>query len=119
MYLLIWFHVLTFSDIASPNILMDARPIYCEQFHPLHPFLSYDGTHPVKTRTRTEAPVRYYYIDFGYSFWNRDGKSNLIRGRQAREPAPEQVTGDPYNPFVADVYQLGALIRRDLIPVCL
>lgn len=99
--------------------MMDARPLYHEQFHPASPEFSLDGTRILETRTRTEAPVRYYYIDFGYSAWNRDADANfLIRGRQAREPAPEQMEGQPYDPFVADVYQLGALLRRDLIPVC-
>ncbi|CAE6454027.1 unnamed protein product [Rhizoctonia solani] len=103
-------------DIASANVMMDARPLYYEQFHPLHPSFTHDGQHLVQTRNRTEAPVKYYYIDFGFSFWRRDGGSNWARGKEAREPAPEQAEGLAYDPFSADVYQLGALIRRDLIP---
>ncbi|KAF8706867.1 Protein kinase domain, partial [Rhizoctonia solani] len=103
-------------DIASANIMMDARPLYYEQFHPLHPAFTLDGKHLARTRSRTEASVKYYFIDFGFSFLHQDGGLNLAQGKEAREPAPEQLAGSPYNPFVADVYQLGALIRRDLVP---
>ncbi|CAE7200045.1 unnamed protein product [Rhizoctonia solani] len=103
-------------DIASANIMMDARPLYYERFHPLHPSFTYDGKHLVQTRSRTEAPVKYYFIDFGSSISHRSRGPSAWDWGAAREPAPEQLERMVYDPFVADVYQLGALIRRDLIP---
>lgn len=104
-------------DIASPNIMMDARSLYDEPFHPFNQHLTLDGRHPIRPKyLRSQRPIRYYYIDFGYAKWFREGDgTRMVTGTRAREPTPEQLSGDPYNPFKADVYQLGAVIRRDLI----
>ncbi|KAG8716786.1 hypothetical protein FRC08_008811 [Ceratobasidium sp. 394] len=106
------------SDIASANIMMDRRPLYDEPFHPYYQHRSLDGKRLVWPKyLRSEKPVRYYYIDFGYAKWFRDPETpRILVGTHAREAAPEQKSGRPYDPFKADVYQLGALIRRDLIP---
>ncbi|KAF8602490.1 kinase-like protein [Ceratobasidium sp. AG-I] len=104
-------------DIASPNIMMDARPLYDEPFHPFNQHLTLDGKRPIHPKyLRSQRTIRYYYIDFGYAKWFRGAnESRMITGSRAREPTPEQSLGDPYDPFKADVYQLGAVIRRDLI----
>ncbi|KAG9111069.1 hypothetical protein FRC07_008113, partial [Ceratobasidium sp. 392] len=106
-------------DIASPNIMMDAHPLYDEPFHPFRQFRSLDGKRPLYPRyLRSQRPVRYYYIDFGYAKWfRREDEPRMVVGWRAREQTPEQVEGLPYDPFRADVFQLGAIIRRDLIPV--
>ncbi|CUA67659.1 hypothetical protein RSOLAG22IIIB_07506 [Rhizoctonia solani] len=106
-------------DIASPNVMMDARSLYDEPFHPYYQTLSIDAKRPIYPRyRRSDKNTRYYYIDLGYAKWFRDPSlPRLIVGMDAREPAPEQANGKPYNPFPADVYQLGAILRRDLIPV--
>ncbi|KAF8596711.1 kinase-like protein [Ceratobasidium sp. AG-I] len=105
-------------DIASPNIMMDGRSLYDESFHPVHQTHSIDGKRLVFPKyLRSQKPVRYYYIDFGYATWFRDSNApRTVIGSRARERAPEQKEGKPYDPFKADVYQLGAVIRRDLIP---
>ncbi|KAG8715163.1 hypothetical protein FRC08_010911 [Ceratobasidium sp. 394] len=110
-------HGVAHCDIAGANIMMDGGSLYDEQFHPLNQEFSLDGKRMLPIHVRTGRPVRYYYIDFGFSVWNRDGNPNfMISGTSAREPAPEQEEGQFYDPFAVDVYQLGALIRRDLIP---
>ncbi|KAG9084247.1 hypothetical protein FRC06_004154, partial [Ceratobasidium sp. 370] len=110
-------HGVAHCDIAGANIMMDGRPLYDEQFHPLNQEFSLDGKRLLPIRMRTGLPIRYYYIDFGFSVWNRDGSPKfMIDGIDAREPAPEQIEGQFYDPFAVDVYQLGALIRRDIIP---
>ncbi|CAE6519105.1 unnamed protein product [Rhizoctonia solani] len=105
-------------DIASPNVMMDARSLYDEPFHPFYQTLSLDASRLLQPRyKRSEKNIRYYYIDLGYSVRFDDSDSpRTIVGSQARELAPEQETGLPYDPFVADVYQLGKMIQRDLIP---
>ncbi|KAG8679393.1 hypothetical protein FRC11_003777, partial [Ceratobasidium sp. 423] len=104
-------------DIASPNVMMDARSLYDEPFHPFYQTLSLDATKLLHPRyRRSEKNTRYYYIDLGYSVRFEDSTSRTVVGSQARELAPEQVTGLPYDPFIVDVYQLGKMIERDLIP---
>ncbi|KAG9124820.1 hypothetical protein FRC07_010120 [Ceratobasidium sp. 392] len=105
-------------DIAPANIMMDKHPLYDEPFHPFHQKFSLDAKRRVWPKyNRAQRPVRYYYIDFGYAKWFRDPTSSrLLTGIHAREAAPEQQSG-PYDPFKADIYQLGALLRRDLIPI--
>ncbi|KDN39488.1 hypothetical protein RSAG8_08783, partial [Rhizoctonia solani AG-8 WAC10335] len=105
-------------DIASANIMMDARPLYDEPFHPFLQTHSLDTNRLVYPRyRRSEKKTRYYYIDLGYAKWFRDpSAARLVIGMNAREPTPEQADGDLYDPFVADIYQLGAVLRRDFIP---
>ncbi|KEP49024.1 kinase domain protein [Rhizoctonia solani 123E] len=104
-------------DIASSNVLMDARPLYAEPFHPFFQTRALDGQRPIYPAfLRSHKPVRYYYIDFGYGKWFKEGEEKKGLGWRAREQTPEQAEGIPYDPFLADIYQLGAIIRRDLIP---
>ncbi|KAF8600263.1 hypothetical protein BDV93DRAFT_496918 [Ceratobasidium sp. AG-I] len=105
-------------DISSPNIMMNGQLLYDEPFHPFNQHLALDGKRPLYRKyTRSQRPIKYYYIDFGYAKWFREVNGpQLITGLRAREPTPEQLLGQPYDPFKADVYQLGAIIRRDLIP---
>ncbi|KAG8740316.1 hypothetical protein FRC10_004498 [Ceratobasidium sp. 414] len=109
------------NDIASANIMMDKRPLYDEPFHPYYQHLSLDGKRPVWPKhLRSRMAVRYYFIDFGYAAWFRDpGSPRTLVGTRAREAVPEQTSGNPYDPFKGDIYQLGAMLRRDLIPVSL
>ncbi|CAE6430797.1 unnamed protein product [Rhizoctonia solani] len=103
-------------DIASPNVMMDARPLYDEPFHPFYQTLSLDATRLLSPRyRRSEMNTRYYYIDLGYSVRFEDSTRQTV-GSQARELAPEQETGLPFDPVMVDVYQLGKMIERDLIP---
>lgn len=99
--------------------MMDGRSLYDEPFHPVHQTHSIDGNRLVYPKyLRSQKPVRYYYIDFGYASWFRGANDpRTVVGSRARERAPEQTGGNPYDPFKADIYQLGAVIRRDLIPV--
>ncbi|KAJ1299984.1 hypothetical protein OPQ81_003832 [Rhizoctonia solani] len=105
-------------DIASPNVMMDARPLYTEPFHPFYQTLSLDATRILEPRYhRSQKHTRYYFIDLGYSVRFEDSSApQTVLGSQAREPAPEQETGVPYNPFSVDVYQLGKMIQKDVIP---
>ncbi|QRV89239.1 kinase domain protein [Ceratobasidium sp. AG-Ba] len=105
-------------DIAPANVMMDKSPLFDEPFHPFHNHLSLDGQRTISPKyTRSQHPVRYYYIDFGYGKWFKDPTMPRTSvGMQAKERAPEQADGVVYDPFKVDIYQLGAIIRRDLIP---
>lgn len=106
-------------DIAPTNIMMDARHLFAEPFHPFYQDHSLDAKRVIQPRySRTEKGVRYYFIDFGYSTWFQNPNMHRTAvGVDAREAAPEQKTGLPYDPFAADVYQLGKMIHDDIIPI--
>ncbi|CAE6391391.1 unnamed protein product [Rhizoctonia solani] len=106
------------SDIASANIMMDSRPLYDEPFHPVYKTLSLDAQRRIYPKySRLEKRVRYYFIDMGFATWFQDPSSpRLITGKMARILAPEQKTNEPYNPFLVDIYQLGVVIKQDVIP---
>jgi hypothetical protein len=53
----------------------------------------------------TVAPIRYYYIDFGLSTRQKDAIALGIFGQV--KTVPEQSETIPYDPYKADVYQLG------------
>ncbi|CAE6461030.1 unnamed protein product [Rhizoctonia solani] len=105
-------------DIAVANIMMDLRPLFDEPFHPVYPTLSPDIQRPVFPRyRRSEKGIRYYYIDLGYAKWFQvPSESRLIAGGAARERAPEQFQDRLYDPFVADVYQLGMVLSQGVLP---
>ena len=100
--------------------MMDSRPLYDESFHPVHKTLSLDSQRLIYPKyTRLEKRVRYYFIDMGYAKWFRDAdEPRLLGGKMARTLAPEQQIDKTYDPFLVDIYQLGAVIKQDLIPVC-
>ncbi|KAG9124818.1 hypothetical protein FRC07_010118 [Ceratobasidium sp. 392] len=98
---------------------MNKRPLYDQLFHPFYQDLSLDAKCLILPKyIRSQKPARYYYIDFGYAKWFQDPAARrTLTGASAREPAPEQKSGRTYDPFEGDIYQLGAILRRDLIPV--
>ncbi|CAE6483119.1 unnamed protein product [Rhizoctonia solani] len=105
-------------DISPPNIMMDGRLLYDQPFNAnLQTLPSSYRKIALPKYQRSQRPVRYYYIDFGYAKWFQDPtQTHVVQGIHARERAPEQLEG-LYDPFKADIYQLGAIMRRDLIPV--
>ncbi|KDN34740.1 hypothetical protein RSAG8_12182, partial [Rhizoctonia solani AG-8 WAC10335] len=104
-------------DIASANILMDSGPLYEEPFHPFHQTQSIDVQRFIYPKyKRSQKGTRYYIIDLGYAKWFQDKNSpRTATGLHAREPAPEQAGGSPYDPFAVDVYQLGTMIHKDFV----
>ncbi|QRV88410.1 kinase domain protein [Ceratobasidium sp. AG-Ba] len=111
-------HDTAHCDIAPSNLMVDNRVLYDEPFHPFYHTLSLDGKRTLQPKyVRSQRPVRYYYIDFGYATWFKDASlPRIVTGAHAKEKATEQVEGAAYDPFKVDIYQLGAVIRRDLIP---
>ncbi|CUA72840.1 hypothetical protein RSOLAG22IIIB_10348 [Rhizoctonia solani] len=105
-------------DIDAQNIMMDLRPLYDEHFHPFHRTYSTDfKRHLFPHATRTQKGTRYYYIDLGFAIQFKDHNSpRTVSGVYSRVPAPEQLGGRPFDPFLADVYQFGQMLMREFIP---
>lgn len=107
------------SDITLLNVMMDPAPLYSDIPHPIHSEMSYDFKRKVRQYTRTDHPTRYYYIDFGLSVKFAPGEetvSPINIGGDRSVPEFENESG-MYNPFQADIYTLGNLIREDFMKV--
>ncbi|KAJ8474870.1 hypothetical protein ONZ45_g15805 [Pleurotus djamor] len=102
-------------DVAYFNILMDARTLYIDRYHPFSPFYKLDMSGPPQRRTRTTMPVRYYLSDFGlsrkYRPEDRPPLEDIIIGGD--KTVPEFETMDACDPFPTDVYTIGNLIRQN------
>ncbi|KAF9558855.1 hypothetical protein CPC08DRAFT_667128 [Agrocybe pediades] len=99
-------------DICIANIAMDVSRIIPKGYHfcrwPTH-----DGIHHgIEWNTRWSVrPNQYYIIDYGLS-QRCDSKSDTVLGVQGQDRTlPEMSRKVPYDPFKADVYQLGKAIK--------
>ncbi|KAI1795560.1 kinase-like domain-containing protein [Ganoderma leucocontextum] len=105
-------------DIMVFNVMLDLAPLYSETPHPVNRGRSYDFQRRVRRFTRTERPVKYYYIDFGISrIYASDDTSpleDIIVGGDKSVPEFEG-TDEPQNPFWTDIYYLGNLIRTGFL----
>jgi serine/threonine protein kinase len=106
-------HNVAHLDGVGLNIMLDATPLYPEGFHPSH-----QNFHPTRIieraprLSRLDAPVSYYFIDFGISFKfpSREAREKVtqIMGRELTTPELSQKA--PYDPFPVDIYIAGRLL---------
>lgn len=97
---------------------MDGSNLYKDGWHPMNPWQARDGGDLVLTRKRSEAEIKYYFIDFGLSTeFAPEEHESLVTGQKGRIEAPEQNSGLPYNPFKLDVYCLGQVYQRKIVDV--
>ncbi|KAH9946933.1 kinase-like domain-containing protein [Amylocystis lapponica] len=103
-------------DCASANIMMDGRPLFPQGHHPVCLDISQDGVHMLSPLSRTDHPVRYYFIDFGISSQFQKGESSLVVGRKGRDKeVPELSSEIPYDAFKVDIFILGNLYKKELL----
>ncbi|KII93044.1 hypothetical protein PLICRDRAFT_170840 [Plicaturopsis crispa FD-325 SS-3] len=111
-------HLVAHLDCAAFNIMMDATPLFPQGWHPLRREYAPDAfTQLLTPPSRTDRPVRYYFIDFGLSVRFRAGESSFIstRGRIPQEKTvPELALAAPYDAYKVDIYILGCVYRKDL-----
>nr|GAT59158.1 predicted protein [Mycena chlorophos] len=121
-------HGIAHRDCNSNNIMMDATPMYPHGFHPdmLHQYrkrdVRYGDYSHAKHYTRTQRPVKYYFIDFGLSrrytseqiaagpLWE-----DIILGGDKSPPEHQDERQIQADPFATDIYYLGNLIRWEFI----
>ncbi|KAF7422586.1 hypothetical protein PC9H_010742 [Pleurotus ostreatus] len=110
-------HHVAHRDAAALNIMMDARTLYIDRYHPSRPNSKIDINGAPRHYTRTQVPVKYYFTDFGlsrqYKPENLPVTEEVIYG--ADKTVPEFETLESCDPFPTDVYTLGNMIREEFI----
>ncbi|KAI0765720.1 hypothetical protein BD413DRAFT_165389 [Trametes elegans] len=107
-------HRIAHRDIAPPNVMMDATPLFPEGHHPVRMHRALDGIHDPVQLPRIDHPVQYFYIDFGLSVHFAEGASPYVIGAVGRDKeVPELSPCTPYNAFKADIYALGNLFDKE------
>ncbi|THH15510.1 hypothetical protein EUX98_g9455 [Antrodiella citrinella] len=103
-------------DCSTRNIMMDGRPLFPEDHHPVHTHLSPDVRHQARCLSRMEKPVKYYYIDFGMSTYFKEGESPYVLGAKGADlDAPELSNEYPYNPYMLDIFILGHVYEAQIL----
>ncbi|KZT52438.1 hypothetical protein CALCODRAFT_475940 [Calocera cornea HHB12733] len=105
-------HNVAHGDIHGGNILMDPRPIFPDGFHGAFTLNPYHRMPETRLRrfTRIQAPVKYYYIDFGSSsMFSSYEERKPVRLTAAAYLPPEFFANKnaPLDPFKQDVFALG------------
>ncbi|KAJ7140477.1 kinase-like domain-containing protein [Mycena crocata] len=113
-------HHVAHRDCNSNNIMMDGQHLFPHGTHPdiRHQRLKPNSTYRNATHyTRTQRPVKYYFIDFGLSRRYEPAEcppmEDIIKGGDKSPPEhaiPGQYAADP---FATDIYYLGNLIRHE------
>ncbi|THH20523.1 hypothetical protein EUX98_g8567 [Antrodiella citrinella] len=107
-------------DCFTRNIMMDGRPLFPEDHHPVDTQFSLDGSRYARQLSRSDNPVKYYFIDFGMSSYFREGDSPYVLGAKgADQSAPELSNHTPYNAYMLDVYVLGHVYEISFLQVYL
>ncbi|KAG8913703.1 hypothetical protein FRC01_004418 [Tulasnella sp. 417] len=100
---------LTGMDCALDNIMMDARALYPEGWHPQAYLRTPDFKKILAPRAIREVErVSYYLVDFGLS----THRQSLTLGLAGQEDAPELSEKISYDPYKLDVYILGMAYKR-------
>ncbi|QRW27755.1 Tyrosine kinase specific for activated [Rhizoctonia solani] len=106
-------------DAQIANIMMDATSLYGEPFHPCDSQSSLDGKRRLKVKRRFEAPVRYYFIDFGLSTRFPSLKDRRlvtgVKGREQRAPELLPAVPPPYDPFKLDIFTIGMVFKENIV----
>lgn len=112
-------HHVAHRDCTWMNIMMDAKDLYAEPYHPVKPHMKRDYSGYASHYTRTQRPPKYYIIDFGLSRRYDASEENPLEypifGGDKTVPEFQNNTDTPLNPFPTDVYNLGNLIREQFL----
>ncbi|KAF8500107.1 hypothetical protein JB92DRAFT_2979397 [Gautieria morchelliformis] len=106
-------HHYAHRDCTGRNIMMDARKLYPNGFHPINIDFDYKRNRFARHWNRTERPPKYLLIDFALPTLDLP-----VRGIDRTAP---EVQGDKYNelsnPFATDIYYLGNMIKMQFVDV--
>lgn len=105
-------HNIAYRDACRLNLMMDPSRVIPGSFH-FGSWRTVDGIRPIVWRERWSVrPVKYFFIDFDLSLRYSSNVNRCEVGQIGQDrSAPEMLTPNiPYDPFKADVYQLGNVI---------
>lgn len=109
-------HRVAHRDCHAPNIMMNADAMYPGGFHPVAQDKSPNWKGRAKHFSRTKRPPRYYIIDFGISIRfplsDASPRARAVWGGDGDRPPEIQQQGAEYDPFPADVFYLGNIIKH-------
>ncbi|KAI0351973.1 kinase-like protein [Trametes cingulata] len=107
-------HRIAHRDIAPPNVMMDASPIFPDGHHPVRIHRAPDAVNDTHPLLRMDHPVQYYYIHFGLSVRFAEGVTPHVLGKVGRDmEIPEMSATVPYDAYKADIYALGNLFHKE------
>ncbi|KAJ7634535.1 kinase-like domain-containing protein [Roridomyces roridus] len=104
-------------DISLLNILQDPTKLYPRGFHPVNYCFNPTNDGLAYSITRTECWPRYYLIDFGLSRRYDPSKGpplERVSPGGSLNP-PEYSSTTECNPFPADIWCLGSLLKRHFL----
>ncbi|KAF8267529.1 kinase-like domain-containing protein [Lactarius quietus] len=105
-------------DISLSSILMDATNMFPRGFHPVKDvFLPYDISALAPIVPRLDVGVKYYFVDYQTSSYFPEGtERQLVLGLAVSDrDVPELSNGVPYDPFKADIFTIGHILRREFV----
>ncbi|KAI9059877.1 kinase-like protein [Trametes sanguinea] len=109
-------HNVAHRDVAAANIMMDAKPLYPNGYHPVRIGHTRDALYPVTALPRAGRDIRYFYIDFGLSSWFPKGTSTFVTGKVGRDgDVPELSDKIPYDAFKVDIFALGNVYFTEFV----
>lgn len=102
-------------DCVQKNLMMDADAMYPEGFHPVGLNFKPDRSGYAKHTSRSAAPVKYYFVDFGISVHIPESMSSkLVTGFLGRDRDPPELSNEiPYDPFKLDIFIIGNMLKLE------
>lgn len=100
--------------------MMDAPSIFPNGFHPCSIIKDRGGRYLLKSIPRFKAagPINYYFIDFDISrCYGLDDNHIVVGGEGADRDVPELSDVKLYDPFPADVFIVGNVIKKRFLQV--
>ncbi|KAJ6460838.1 hypothetical protein C8R47DRAFT_1180548 [Mycena vitilis] len=101
-------------DVCSMNFVMDASKLVPGGWHFASPHSTPNYKRRRRTRSRSSVKIQYYIIDFGLSVF-RCALETDPQVIGADRTVPEFKSGQPYDPYKLDIYQMGNMIKQEFI----
>ncbi|KAJ6629433.1 hypothetical protein B0H10DRAFT_1776609 [Mycena sp. CBHHK59/15] len=114
-------HLVAHRDISLLNIMADGQHMYPNGFNPRQPKRTPDLKEEAKHLTRTQAPPKYYFIDFGFTTKFDETQPRLafpLRGGNHYVPEIVNNEGETLvDPFAVDIFCMGHIIQLAFLDV--
>ncbi|KAF9010788.1 kinase-like domain-containing protein [Cyathus striatus] len=104
------------GDCTGANVMMDARPILPTGWHFFANDRGPDGFQSLHPLSRLDHPVKYLFIDFGFSHHYAPGESPLVEEAGGRDSeVPELARHGPWDLYKIDIFTVGNMFQKELL----